>query len=268
MNSNQLAFTVPLDGRMIKVAEKLSKQQKKTQKKHEVYLNTLAVLAVNFYCQCMEIETELEKSSGLDSVIISLMNTASLFLKDKGLLECRPILPRDEFCHIPAEVLSERIGYMVVEIDEANREARILGFVESCETEKLPLTRLKPLQDFLVCLRSPVMTKVAASALGGAVSKVGNRLVKLSEWFEGLFGNGWELSVARDVAKDIPPVNATEEEVGAAKIIRLFHVSEPVLLIIRQRRLRQNQLQIILRIYPARDSIFLLDGVKLPLLAD
>lgn len=148
MNSNQLAFTVPIGGKMIKIAEKLSQQQRNQQKNREVYLNTLAVLAVDFYFQCMEIETELEKSSGLDSVIPSLMNTASLFVKDKGLLECRPVLPREGFCYIPPEVLSERIGYMVVEINEADRQARILGFVKSVQNENLPLTRLSPLQDF------------------------------------------------------------------------------------------------------------------------
>ncbi len=177
------------------------------------------------------------------------MNTASLFVKDKGLLECRPVLPRDEFCYIPPEVSSERIGYMVVEIDEADRQARILGFVESVQTEKLPLTRLKPLQDFLVYLRSPFVTPVGEDIVGGAVARVGGSLVKLSEWFEGLFDKGWELSVA--TAKDISPVNVTEKEVGAAKIIRLMHLSEPVLLIIRQTRLSQYQLEIILRIYPS-----------------
>ena len=264
MNSKKLVFTSPIDGKMIKIAEKLSQQQRNQQKTREVYLNTLAVLAVDFYCQCMEIETELEKSSSLDSVIPSLMNTASLFVKDKGLLECRPVLPRDEFCYIPPEVLSERIGYMVVEIDEADRQARILGFVESVQTEKLPLTRLKPLQDFLVYLRSPVVTPVGEDIVGGAVARVGGSLVKLSEWFEGLFDKGWEISVARDIS----PVNVTEKEVGAAKIIRLMHLSEPVLLIIRQTRLSQDQLEIILRLYPASESIFLLDGVKMTLLDD
>ena len=263
MNSKQLVFTSPIDGKMIKIAEKLSQQQRNEQKTREVYFNTLAVLAVDFYFQCMEIETELEKSSGLDSVIPSLMNTSSLFVKDKGLLECRPVLPKEQFCDIPPEVSSERIGYIVVEIDEADRQARILGFVESVQTEKLPLTRLKPLQDFLVYLQSPVVTRVEAGIVGGAIARVSSRLIKLSEWFEGLFNNGWELSVA----KDISPADVTEkEEVGAAKIIRLMHLSEPVLLIIRQTRLSQDQLEIILRLYPASESIFLLDGVKMTLL--
>lgn len=267
MNSHQLAFTVPIDGKMIKIAEKFSQQQQNLQKTREVYLNTLAVLAVDFYFQCMEIKTELEKSSGLDSVILSLMNTASLFVKDKGLLECRPVLPKDKFCYIPPEVLSERIGYMVVEIDEVDRQARILGFVKSVENEYLPLTRLSPLQDFLVAL--PELPPVIESSneqpgiFVGTAAKVTDSIVKLGKWFDGLFDNGWELSVA----KDISPVNFSEKEkVGGAKIIRLMHLSEPVLLIISQARLSQDEIEIILRLYPASESIFLLDGVKMALL--
>ncbi|MUG94102.1 DUF1822 family protein [Scytonema sp. UIC 10036] len=270
MNSNQLAFTIPLNGKMIKISEKSSQGQRNLQKSREIYLNTLAILAVDFYFQCMEIDTELEKSYGLDSVLASLMNTASLYIKGKGLLECRPVLPKQEYCDIPAEVLSERIGYMVIEIDEDDRQARILGFVESVQNEKLPLTRLKPLQYFLGYLQKlpvEVSSRASANLVKDTVTKVSDRLIKLSQWFEGLFNNEWELSVA--TARDISPVNVTgQEEVGGAKIIRLMHLSEPVLLIIHQIRLSQDEVEILLRLYPASESIFLLNGVKMELLDD
>jgi hypothetical protein len=195
------------------------------------------------------------------------MNTASIFIKDKGLLECRPVLPKEEFCEIPPEILSERIGYMVVEIDEIDRQARILGFVESVRNEKLPLTKLSSLQDFLVYLQK--LQKVE--------SPINESIVKLSKWFEGLLDSGWqsELAIARDipnllaVTKDISPVNVTDkEEVGGARIIHLMHLSEPVLLILRQTRLSPDEIEIILRLYPASESIFLLDGIKMTLLDD
>lgn len=268
-NSQKLAFTLPIDRKMIKIAEQLSKQQRNQQKTREVYLNTLAVLAVDFYCQCMEIETELEKSYSLDSVMPSLMNTASLFVKDKGLIECRPVLPKDEFCYFPAEVLSGRIGYVVVEVDEADRKARILGFVESVQTEKLPLTRLRSLQDFLAYLAYLQLPVASAEVpiIKVAATQVSEGLVKLSKWFEGVLDSGWQSELA--IAKDVSPINVTEkEEVGGAKIIHLMHLSEPVLLILRQTRLSQDEIEIILRLYPASESIFLLDGVKMTLLDD
>jgi hypothetical protein len=267
MNSNKLAFTIPISGEMINIADKLSQEKRNEQKTREVYLNTLALLVVEFFCQCMEIETEFSKSYGLDNVVLSLMNTASIFIKDKGLLECRPVLPKEEFCEIPPEILSERIGYMVVEIDEIDRQARILGFVESVRNEKLPLTKLSSLQDFLVYLQK--LQKVE--------SPINESIVKLSKWFEGLLDSGWqsELAIARDipnllaVTKDISPVNVTDkEEVGGARIIHLMHLSEPVLLILRQTRLSPDEIEIILRLYPASESIFLLDGIKMTLLDD
>ncbi|AVH63570.1 DUF1822 family protein [Nostoc sp. 'Peltigera membranacea cyanobiont' N6] len=276
MNSNQLAFTIPISREMINIADKLSQQQRNEQKTRKVYLNTLALLAVEFFCQCMEIETEFSKSYGLDSVVLSLMNTASIFIKDKGLLECRPVLPKEEFSDIPPEILSERIGYMVVEIDEIDRQARILGFVESVTNEKLPLTKLSSLQDFLVYLQK--LQKVENDAKSTAkipVNPINESIVKLSKWFEGLLDSGWqsELAIARDipnvlaVTKDISPVNVTDkEEVGGARIIHLMYLSEPVLLILRQTRLSPDEIEIILRLYPASESIFLLDGIKMTLL--
>lgn len=92
-------------------------------------------------------------------------------------------------------------------------------------------------------------------------------MVKLSKWFEGVLDSGWQSELA--IAKDVSPINVTEkEEVGGAKIIHLMHLSEPVLLILRQTRLSQDEIEIILRLYPASESIFLLDGVKMTLLDD
>jgi len=278
MNSNQLAFTIPIDGKMFQIAEKFSQQQQNQQKSRAVYLNTLAILAVDFYCQCVGIKTEASKSHGLDNIMSSLMNTASLFIKDKGLLECRPVLPKEEFCEIPSEVLSERIGYMVVEIDEGNRQARILGFVESVEKERLPLTKLNSLGDFLIYLHKfPAVELVSEISTNKvdmvevAVNKISTGIVKLSKWFEGLLDGGWEaeLAIAKDLAisQDIFSANETEKrESSAAKFIYLQHSSERVLLILRQTQVSQDEVEIVLRLYPASESIFLLDGIKIALL--
>ncbi|AFY99353.1 DUF1822 family protein [Calothrix sp. PCC 6303] len=273
MDANELIFTIPIDGKMFKIAEKFSQQEKNKQKSRTVYLNTLAILAVDFYCKCIGIKTEPSKSHGLDKIMSSLMNTASLFIKDKGLIECRPVLPKEELCEIPPEVLSERIGYMVVEIDEDNRQAKILGFAKSVENEKLSLTKLNSLHDFLLYLHKleavSVMEKSTnkVDIVDVAVSQLNTGIVKLSKWFEGLLDGGWEaeLAVAKDLA--ISPVDETEKrESGAAKFIHLQHPSEPVLLILRQTQVNQDEVEIVLRLYPASESIFLLDGIKMTLL--
>lgn len=278
MSSIQLAFAVPIDGKMFQTAEKFSQQQQNKQKARAVYLNTLAILTVDFYCKCIGIKTEVSKSRGLDEIVSSLMNTASLYIKDKGLLECCPVLPKEEFCEIPSEVLSERIGYMVVEIDEANKEARILGFVESVENERLSLTKLNNLRDFLVYLHKlqvvEATSEISTNQVGlleVTANQINEKIVQLSKWFEGLLDGGWEaeLAVARDlgVSKDISPINETEQkESGAAKFVNLQYRSEPLLVILRQTRVSESEVDIVLRLYPASESIFLLDGIKMALL--
>jgi hypothetical protein len=42
MNSNKLAFTIPISGEMINIADKLSQEKRNEQKTREVYLKTLA----------------------------------------------------------------------------------------------------------------------------------------------------------------------------------------------------------------------------------
>lgn len=249
-------ITIPIDGRMIANAEKISLQHHNQTKANQVYLNTLAVLAVDFYCQCIDIETDIAKSSGLNNILTPLIDTAGLFIKDKGLLECRPILKSQDFCYIPAEVREDRIGYIGVEIDEVERTATILGFVKSVDNEKLPLTSLQPLEDFLFYLhklQKPVDIR----------HNIEHTIIKLSQWFDGLFDLGWQSELA--VAKRIAPVNVTEKsEVTGAKIIKITNLPEPVLLILHQSQV-DNEVEIVLRLYPASESIFLIDGIKMTL---
>lgn len=252
-------ITIPIDGRMIANAQKISLQHRNQTKANQVYFNTLAVLAVDFYCQCIDIETDIAKSSGLNNILTPLMDTAGLFIKDKGLLECRPVLKNQDFCYIPTEVREDRIGYIGVEIDEVERRATILGFVESIENENLPLTSLEPLEDFLFYLhklQKPVDIR----------HNIERTIVKLSQWFDGLFDLGWQSELA--VAKKITPVNAinvTEKlEVTGAKIIKITNLSEPVLLILHQSQV-EDEVEIVLRLYPASESVFLIDGIKMTL---
>lgn len=252
-------ITIPINGRMTANAQKISLQHRNQTKANQVYLNTLAILAVDFYCQCIDIETDIAKSSGLNNILTPLIDTAGLFIKDKGLLECRPVLKSQDFCYIPTEVREDRIGYIGVEIDEVDSKATILGFVKSVESENLPLTSLLPLEDFLFYLhklQKPVDIR----------HNIECTIVKLSQWFDGLFDLGWQSELA--VAKKITPVNAinvTEKlEVTGAKIIKTTNLSEPVLLILHQSQV-EDKVEIVLRLYPASESVFLINGIKMTL---
>lgn len=147
--AERLTFTVPLSGADFKLAQKFSCEQKDADKSKQVFLNTLAVLAVNFYCQCLKVETNLEESiiGHYDRRI--LMDSADLKIDVLGKLECRPVLPNENICYVPSEVWSDRVGYVVVEIDEEAKKAILFGFVEQIETNELPLAQLPDIDNLV-----------------------------------------------------------------------------------------------------------------------
>jgi hypothetical protein len=97
----------------------------------------------------MGIETDLTASDSQNSVMTILSDTSDLIIKNIGKLECRPLLPNQEFLHIPLEAQDDRIGYMVVLMNESLREATLLGFVKELEVEELVINQLQSLEDFL-----------------------------------------------------------------------------------------------------------------------
>jgi len=123
--AERLTFTVPLSGADFKLAQKFSCEQKDADKSKQVFLNTLAVLAVNFYCQCLKVETNLEEST------IGHYNR------------------RENICYVPSEVWSDRVGYVVVEIDEEAKKAILFGFVEQIKTNELPLAQLPDIDNLV-----------------------------------------------------------------------------------------------------------------------
>jgi hypothetical protein len=103
-----------------------------------------------------------------------LMDVADLVVRNRGKLECRPVLPDAEVVGIPAEVWEERIGYVVVQLNESLREATVMGFVEKVAKSELPLSQLRSLEE-----------------LPRYLNKI-KPLVNLSQWFENIFEVGWQ----------------------------------------------------------------------------
>lgn len=145
----------------------------------QVYLNTLAVYAVNDYLKCQGIETDLTGSHSWNPLMQSLANIADLKVKWQGQwvkLECRPVFSDTNFVYIPAEVWEDRMGYVAVGINESLTEATLLGFTQTVTTEELSLSQFQSLNDLLKCLkpkREPLLTN-------------------LSQWFDNIVAEGWQ----------------------------------------------------------------------------
>lgn len=147
---------MPLDSSMHCQAQELFKQHKQKsnpQRAKQIYLNTLAVSAVNSYLSYTGIETDLEASDRYDPdpEVQDLHNLTDLEVTGIGKLDCLPVWSGAEIIQIPSDaLLSSEIGYVGVRLNGALQEATLLGFVKTvAETGELPIKQLEPLEGLL-----------------------------------------------------------------------------------------------------------------------
>lgn len=174
MNNTEvdLVLTMPIAPAARRSAQTLSQQQSDREKAQRVYLNALAVHAVDLYFQCMEIDTDLAASNIWNPVVQKFMDVADLDVKDIGKLECRWVREGEEGVSIPAEVRSDRIGYVVVEIAQSLEEVKLLGFVKNGDREKVPLSELESIDNLLEYLDEL-------------------KPANLSQWLHNILDSGW-----------------------------------------------------------------------------
>ncbi len=184
------SLPMPITQKAIRSARQFAAEQRHPHKKEQVYFNTLAVLAVRDYLTLLGIETDLTNCDSWNPVVRLLENVADLYIKSLGKIECRPLVslptpgetnhinsPQNlsNNCHIPPEAREERIGYLVVKIDEDEKEARLLGFSPTAGTGELVLSELHSLDDFLLHLEH-----------------ISESQVNLRLWLENIFTSDWE----------------------------------------------------------------------------
>ncbi|NJN87048.1 MAG: DUF1822 family protein [Leptolyngbyaceae cyanobacterium SL_7_1] len=148
-------FTVPLSTVAHQQARQFAAAQATPQKGKQVYLNTLAVWAVQRYLHWLQIETRWEESDSWNQHTHALRDVADLALPGLGKLECRPILPDQSVMALPIAP-DERIGYVAVRFADKLHEATLLGFVAAAHlsdsTETIAIAQLQPFDRLLDCL--------------------------------------------------------------------------------------------------------------------
>jgi hypothetical protein len=172
-------IAIPITATDRRQAYQFAAEQPSQARSEQVYRNTLAVLVTQHYLQLLGIDSDLEASQSWNPLDRLLENIADLSIPAlQGCLECRPVRQGDRQCTVPKEVWDERMGYVVVQLDEPYQEGRILGFVESVSVPELPLSYLRLLHELIErCLeRSPQPT------------------VHLKQWLNRLFEPDWQPS--------------------------------------------------------------------------
>jgi hypothetical protein len=177
MNPDGIALTLPITSRAIEFAGQFAQQQSTPAKRERVSLNTLAVCTVNNYLEMMGFETNLQGGDSWNPISRMGANVADLEISGIGKLECIPVKPEDTEYSIPAEVWLDRVGYLFVEINLAEREATLRGFVPQSSTI-VNRDRLRSPEDLIDRLHGLMNTPV----------------VQLDRWLDGLedtIETGW-----------------------------------------------------------------------------
>ncbi|PSB04539.1 DUF1822 family protein [Merismopedia glauca] len=142
-------FPVPLTRIAHNYAQHFYQHKINSEQRKQIYLNTLAVYAVNYYLECFGVETNLEASNSWNPVIQNLANVADLVVKNCGNLECCPIWSNSDICEVSRDAFTDRIGYVVVCLNQDLTQATLLGFSKTVETGKLLINKLQPLENLV-----------------------------------------------------------------------------------------------------------------------
>lgn len=259
---DEYPLILPIPERYRRWAHQFAQEQPTREKATQVYLNTLAVLGVDDCLQMLGIETNREGSDSWNPVMRYVGDLADLEVVNLGKLECRAVRQRATVCPIPLEVWHDRIGYVIVELGEEDRQAKLLGFVPQVSDETLNLDQLQPLDsllDHLFHLRS-ASTPVNPLA----------PIIQLGEWLTGVITPGWQAVEALLNPNLILGLNFRSTQsalmIRQAKPIDLPNLS--LILVVELQTLADDSIDIRLQLYPSPEQPTLPPGLELILLGD
>jgi Protein of unknown function (DUF1822) len=280
VSNEPFVFPVPLSFQAHELSEQLSRQQPNAKKAKQVYLNTLAVYAVDFYLRCMEVETEAELSDSRNPVFLNFMDVADLQVRSIGKLECRPVLPESKILQIPDEVREGRIGYVAVQFDQSLKQATILGFTPTAVAE-IPLAQLRSLDEFPEYLNQCRRYSLN-SVLSEVEATVAQHQALLRGWLLNVFEEGWQTLdtfLNRQVAMSTRTVNLNRSQAErpvdsvlfahACKEIHLNLPNRQIPIVLSMMIVPQQEgenIDIQLRLYPGGDSIYLPPNLQMSVL--
>ena len=253
----QSAVPLPITQATLQTADRFARQQPTPQKAEQIRLNTIAVLVVNDYLHWMGISTDLAAGDSWNPVIQLCADVADLAVVGAGKLECRSVFfdstgSMPPTCPVPPETWQDRIGYVVVAIDVATQEAKLLGFVAQA-AEEVALEALQSPEALLEHLDRLLNAVPATVPATGAI-------VNLSLWLQNQVEAGWQtveslLSPAAPAygfrgVETAPAANS----IRRAKLINLaIRLPDPVALVVELEPELQRT-QICLQVHPTHQA--------------
>lgn len=259
MNGTQQDYLqVPLGKDAHRKAEEFAAEQDSVDKGKQVYLNTLAVYAVNNYLKWLSIETALHQSDSWNWDIRTFFDIADLMLPSIGRIECRPVLPGEAAVILPQEVTKERIGYVGVRFNAQLDFVEILGFFPARpiigNLETIEINRFESI-DILIDIINRRKMKV-----------------NLCQWLEGIFNQDWEspeLVLAGNFrgsnSRSAATITRQDKDYQTNSISRakIVDVGKQIILLMELTPTNSAVFDIRLRVYPAENTLHLPPDLQL-----
>jgi hypothetical protein len=258
-------FTVPLSFEAHSLAQQMHCQQLNPQRARQVYLNTLAVYAVEFYLRCLGIETDTTKSNSRNPTYLKFMDVGDLWIKDLGKLECRPVLPEELTYQVPPEAWSDRLAYIAVQLTQSLKQATLIGFTDTAA--EIPLDQLRSMADF------PIFVDQIRHA-STAATQTTSKWINLRQWFDELFEAGWQelesLLQPKELTSAFRMGSTAPSFVQGGKVIRLTTqvIQQPVILAMKISSYSEDTTNILVEVYPMSSQLYLPKGLQVQILDD
>lgn len=240
-------FRVPLTRLAHQEAQAYYHPQKNSQKAKEIYLNYLAIYAVDYYLNCFGIMTKKEDKSLLAAINKTLLNVAELEIIGQGKIECRPVLPQQKNCYIPTETWQNRIGYVAVKFNQALTEAKLMGFIETVNQENVPLSNFQTMDT--------LWKKISVS-----------KMTILSQWLTERIEQGWQDLQDLLNPKLLTPIVRSSSFIQQGKMIYLSSLSQPLILGVVIQKQENSEFGIVIEVFSSSSEESLPTGLEMQIL--
>jgi hypothetical protein len=182
---NSLALTIDLPKHILDRASSLkSEAGASSNDDRQVYLNSLALYAADWYLQCLNFITHHEDRA--DWWIYHLTRSALLEVVKIGKLECIPVIGDATTVTISSDLQEDRIGYLFVRLNDTLTSAEIIGFMPKYSKLVRLVGAASPLENRLQSTDELIDYLCDLEAQ----SKLAP-VIKMAAWFAGIFDGIW-----------------------------------------------------------------------------
>lgn len=196
----ELAIPFPIPASFRRQARAYASQYFTQDAQERTYFNTLVVLVADAYFRLLGFETNLTKPERWNAARRLWSEASELELRGLGNLECRVIATGQQTVILPPESLSNRIGYLFVEIASSEKAATLVGFLPAFHPEttdaEVTIADLQSMDDLIDYLAQQEASSLAEIVQTNDLERefAEKKITYLRNWLNNVYEADWEPS--------------------------------------------------------------------------